>query len=70
VGKGSVDLFEKQMMLERDTAKSFRRMAAKTKNIIPRLLFKEIELDTTKHAHMYATLIELSAGAAGLNAMR
>ena len=64
VGKGSVDLFEKQMMLERDTAKSFRRMAAKTKNIIPRLLFKEIELDTTKHAHMYATLIELSAGAA------
>lgn len=39
-------------------------MASKTRNIIPRLLFKEIELDTTKHAHMYATLIDLSAGAA------
>jgi rubrerythrin len=56
-------MFQKQMMLERDTATSLRRMAAKTKNIIPRLLFKEIELDTTKHAHMYATLIQLSVGA-------
>lgn len=56
-------MFHKQMMLERGTATSLRRMAAKTKNVIPSLLFKEIELDTTKHAHMYATLIELSAGA-------
>ncbi len=62
-GKGLVRLFEQQMMLERDTAKSFRNMARKTKNPIPRLLFKEIELDTAKHAHMYATLIDLSAGA-------
>jgi hypothetical protein len=52
------------MTLERETARSLRRMASKTRNIIPRLLFKEIELDTTKHAHMYATLIDLSAGAA------
>lgn len=62
-GKGLIDLFEQQMMLERDTAKSFRNMAAKTRNPIPRLLFREIELDTAKHAHMYATLIDLSAGA-------
>lgn len=62
-GKGLVDLFEKQMRMETDTATSLRRIVAKTKNIIPRLLFKEIELDTTKHAHMYATLIELSVGA-------
>jgi rubrerythrin len=52
------------MTLERETARSLRKMASKTRNIIPRLLFKEIELDTTKHAHMYATLIDLSAGAA------
>ena len=45
-------------------------MASKTRNIIPRLLFKEIELDTTKHAHMYATLIDLSAGAAVSKAER
>ena len=63
-GTRLVDLFEKQMIFERDTARSLRRMASKTKNIIPRLLFKGIELDSTKHAHMYATLIELSAGAA------
>ena len=62
-GTRLVDMFRKQMMLERGTAKSLRRIAAKTRNIIPQLLFKEIELDTTKHAHMYATLIELSAGA-------
>lgn len=62
-GTRLVDMFRKQMMLERGTAKSLRRMAAKTRSIIPQLLFKEIELDTTKHAHMYATLIELSAGA-------
>jgi rubrerythrin len=63
-GRGLVSLFEKQMIMERETARSFRKIAAKTKNVIPRLLFKEIELDTTKHAHMYATLIELSTGAA------
>jgi rubrerythrin len=51
-------------MLERETARSLRRTASKTKSIIPKLLFKEIELDTTKHAHMYSTLIALSAGAA------
>lgn len=51
-------------MLERETARSLRRMASKTKSIIPKLLFKEIELDTTKHAHMYATLIALAAGVA------
>jgi rubrerythrin len=51
-------------MLERETARSLRRMAAKTKSIIPKLLFKEIELDTTKHAHMYTTLIALAAGVA------
>jgi len=62
-GNRLVDMFHKQMMLERGTATSLRRMAAKTKNVIPSLLFKEIELDTTKHVHMYATLIELSAGA-------
>jgi len=59
-----IDLFEKQMMMEKETARSFRKTAAKTKNVIPRLLFREIEFDTTKHAHMYATLIQLSAGAA------
>jgi len=57
------DLFEKQMIMEKETARSFRKTAAKTRNVIPKLLFKEIELDTTKHAHMYATLIQLSTGA-------
>lgn len=38
-------------------------MAAKTKSSIPKLLFKGIELDLTKHARMYATLIDLAAAA-------
>jgi len=63
-GTRLVDLFEKQMIFERDTARSLGRMASKTRNIIPRLLFKGIELDSTKHAYMYATLIDLSVGAA------
>jgi len=58
-----VDMFEKQMKFERQTAKSLRAIGAKTKNTVPKLLFKGIELDTTKHAHMYATLIDLAAGA-------
>ena len=58
-----VDMFERQMNFERKTAKSLRAMSAKTKNTVPKLLFKGIELDTTKHAHMYATLIDLAAGA-------
>jgi rubrerythrin len=57
-----VDLFKKQMRFERGTAKSLRAMAAKSKNNVPKLIFKGIELDTTKHAHMYATLIDLAAG--------
>jgi len=55
-------MFEKQMMMERDTARSLRGIGAKTKNTVPKLIFKGIELDTTKHAHMYATLIDLAAG--------
>lgn len=62
-GTRLVDLFEKQMRLENLTAESVRRLSAKTKNSIPKLLLKGIELDTRKHAHMYATLIDLSAGA-------
>ena len=58
-----VDMFERQMKFERRTAKSLRAMAAKTRNTVPKLLFKGIELDTTKHAHMYVTLIDLAAGA-------
>ncbi len=50
-------------MLERSTAKNVRTLAAKTKNSIPRLLLKGIELDSTKHAYMYETLIDLSSGA-------
>ena len=38
-------------------------MGAKTKNTVPKLLLKGIELDSTKHAHMYATLIEMASGA-------
>ena len=63
-GTRLVDLFEKQMRLENLTAESVRRLSAKTKNSIPKLLLKGIELDTRKHAHMYAALIDLSAGAA------
>jgi rubrerythrin len=58
-----IDLFKKQMMFEKRTAQSLRAMGAKTKNTVPKLLFKGIELDTTKHAHMYATLIDLASGA-------
>ena len=58
-----VDLFKKQMTLERSTAKNVQRLAARTRNSIPKLLLKGIELDSTKHAHMYATLIDLSSGA-------
>jgi rubrerythrin len=57
-----VGLFEKQMILERDTARSLRAMGSKTDNTIPKLIFKGIELDTTKHSQMYATLIGLAAG--------
>jgi len=58
-----VGAFEEQMKLERDTAKRLRAIGAKTENSIPKLLFKGIELDTTKHAHMYATLIDMASGA-------
>ena len=58
-----IDLFKKQMAFEKRTAQSLRALGAKTKNIVPRLLFKGIELDTTKHAHMYATLIDMASGA-------
>jgi len=58
-----VGTFEEQMKLERDTAKGLRATSAKTENSIPKLLFKGIELDTTKHAHMYATLIDMASGA-------
>jgi rubrerythrin len=58
-----IDLFKRQMLFEKRTAQSLRAMSAKTKNPVPRLLFKGIELDTTKHAHMYATLIDLASGA-------
>jgi len=58
-----VDAFEKQMMFEKATAKSLRSMASRTQSSIPKLIFKSIELDTTKHAHMYATLIDLAAKA-------
>ena len=58
-----IDLFEKQMAYEKLTAKTLRAMGAKTKNSVPKLLFKGIELDTTKHAHMYATLIDMASGA-------
>ena len=51
------------MMFEKATAKSLRSMVSKTKSSIPKLIFKSIELDTTKHAHMYATLIDLAAEA-------
>jgi rubrerythrin len=49
------------MMFEKATARSLRSMASKTQSNIPKLVFKAIELDTTKHAHMYATLIDLAA---------
>jgi len=62
-GAQLVDLFKKQMTLERTTAKNVQRLAARTRNSIPKLLLKGIELDSTKHAHMYATLIDLSSGA-------
>jgi rubrerythrin len=58
-----IDLFNKQMAFEKRTAESLRAMGAKTKNIVPKLLFKGIELDSTKHAHMYATLIDMASGA-------
>jgi rubrerythrin len=58
-----VDAFEKQMIFEKETAKSLRSMASKTQSSIPKLIFKTIELDTTRHAHMYATLIDLAAEA-------
>jgi rubrerythrin len=58
-----IDLFEKQMAYEKLTAQTLRAMGAKTKNSVPKLLFKGIELDTTKHAHMYATLIDMASGA-------
>lgn len=57
-----IDLFEKQMAFEKLTARTLRAMGAKTKNTVPKLLFKGIELDTTKHAHMYATLIDMASG--------
>jgi hypothetical protein len=58
-----IDLFKKQMAFENRTAQSLRAMGAKTKNTVPKLLFKGIELDSTKHAHMYATLIDMASGA-------
>jgi hypothetical protein len=58
-----IDLFKKQMAFEKRTAQSLRAMGVKTKNIVPKLLFKGIELDSTKHAHMYATLIDMASGA-------
>jgi len=58
-----IELFKKQMAFEKLTAKTLRAMGAKTKNTVPKLLFKGIELDTTKHAHMYATLIDMASGA-------
>ena len=57
-----IDLFNKQMAFEKRTAESLRAVGAKTKNIVPKLLFKGIELDSTKHAHMYATLIDMASG--------
>ena len=51
------------MMFEKATAKSLRSISSRTQNSIPKLIFKSIELDTTKHAHMYATLIDLAARA-------
>lgn len=62
-GARPIELFKKQMMFERRTAKSLRAMGAKTRNTVPKLLFKGIELDTAKHAYMYATLIDMAAGA-------
>ena len=58
-----IELFKKQMAFEKLTAKTLRTMGAKAKNTVPKLLFKGIELDTTKHAHMYATLIDMASGA-------
>jgi rubrerythrin len=58
-----IDLFKKQMAFEKRTAQSLRAMGAKTKNTVPKLLFKGIELDSTKHAYMYATLIDMASGA-------
>ena len=58
-----IESFKKQMAFENLTAKTLRAMGAKTKNTVPKLLFKGIELDTTKHAHMYATLIDMASGA-------
>jgi len=58
-----IESFKKQMAFENLTAKTLRAMSAKTKNTVPKLLFKGIELDTTKHAHMYATLIDMASGA-------
>ena len=51
------------MMFERSTAQGLHAMCTKTKNTVPKLLFKTIELDSTKHAHMYATLIDMASGA-------
>ena len=51
------------MAFEKHTAKTLRVMAGKTRNTVPKLLLKGIELDTTKHAHMYATLIDMASGA-------
>lgn len=61
--KGLIGQFEKQRIFEKATAKSLRSMASKTRSSIPKLIFKSIELDTTKHAYMYATLIDLAAEA-------
>jgi len=58
-----IELFKRQMAFEKLTAKTLRAMGAKTRNTVPKLLFKGIELDTTKHAHMYATLIDMASGA-------
>jgi rubrerythrin len=63
VAAREIDLFKKQMAFEKRTAQTLRAMGAKTKNNVPKLLFKGIELDTTKHAHMYATLIDMASGA-------
>jgi hypothetical protein len=41
-----IDLFKKQMAFEKRTAQSLRATGAKTKNTVPKLLFKGIELDT------------------------
>jgi hypothetical protein len=60
----AIGLFEKQMILEKETAKSFRALASRTKNGIPKLLFMSLELDSMKHARMYATLIDLARRAA------